>query len=85
MIFYVGTMILLLFRQIFPSFGKIKEQNRVVCDGADGGSGCHPGRKYEKGQHDKKNTEGQPEQGRGGKIFFRQRPAYIYNRKDAVP
>ena len=48
MIFYVGTMILLLFRQIFPSFGKIKEQNRVVCDGADGGSGCHPGRKYEK-------------------------------------
>ena len=85
MIFYVGTMILLLFRQIFPSFGKIKEQNRVVCDGADGGSGCHPGRKYEKGQYDKKNAESQTEEGSRGIILFRQSPAYIYNRKDAVP
>ena len=84
-ILYVKTVILLFFRQTFPAFGKIKEQNRVVRDGAYGGSGCHPGRKYEKGQHDKKNTEGQPEQGSRGKIFFRQGSANIYNRKDTVP
>ena len=84
-IFLCKTVSLLFFRKIFPSFGKIKEQNRVVRDGADDCPGCHPGRKYEKGQHDKKNTEGQPEQGSRGKIFFRQGPAYIYNRKDTVP
>ena len=84
-IFYVKTVILLFFRQTFPAFGKIKEQNRVVRDGAYGGSGCHPGRKYEKGQHDKKDTESQPEKRSRRIIFFRHCPAYIYNRKDTVP
>ena len=70
--------------QVFPAFGKVKQQDGVVGESSCGSAGRHPGRKDKKCEDNKKNAAYCFKQRGDRKIFFHKSLADTHQRKKTV-